>query len=357
MAAPFLAMITHPMEHPSSESAPPALHDAWAARAIPLDGPVEQVRTTPRGRAVRSFLAGVLGLLAAFILFQLFVTPTATFVLLFAEGTDLSALGEPGGISQLLEDNIRELIIGNSVGQVVGLGVVALLLTRLHTRDLWGYLRVRRTEGMLLGTALLGLVALTPVVQWLGAVNQSIPLPEAIRALEQSQMEMIEKVLEGGLGVTFNLAMLAVVPALCEELLFRGYAQRQFERGMGVTGGVLCSGIIFGLYHLRLSQVLPLSALGIYLAYVTWRTGSLWPAVLVHFANNAFSVLAANYAAQQPDLDAQALETMQVPWYILIPSAVAFCVVMYFFHRYATTLLGQRSSHTQTADPPADRFS
>jgi membrane protease YdiL (CAAX protease family) len=306
-------------------------------------------------------VAGLLGLLAAFLLFQLFVSPIATVVLLFAKGVDLSALSGPNAIAELLEENIRPLIIGNSVGQIIGLAVVALLLTRLHTSDLWRYLRVRRTDGVLLGLALVGLVALTPVVQWLGTVNQSIPLPEFIRTLEQSQMELIQKVLSGGLGVTFNIIMLAVVPAVCEELLFRGYAQRQFERGVGVAGGVLCSGIIFGLYHLRLSQALPLSALGIYLAYLTWRTGSLWPAVLIHFANNAFSVLAANYAAQQPDLDAQALETMQVPWYILIPSAVAFCGVMYLLHRYATARLNKPARSSASNSPgvnaPPDPFS
>lgn len=344
------------MDRPPPQSNAPTLHDPWQSRRILLDGPVEQVRATPRGHAIRSFIAGLLGLLAAFILFQLFVTPIATLALLFAEGVDFSALSGSDAMTRLFEENIRQLIIGNSIGQVVGLGVVALVLTRLHTSDLWRYLRVRRADGILLGGALVGLVALTPVVQWLGAVNQSIPLPEFIETLERSQMELIEKVLQGGLGVTFNVAMLAVVPACCEELLFRGYAQRQFERGVGVVGGVLCSGIIFGLYHLRLSQALPLCALGIYLAYLTWRTGSLWPAVLVHFANNAFSVVAANYAAQQPDLDAQVLETMQVPWYILIPSAIAFGVVMYFFHDYAAhrlTHTAARASTPASADPPS----
>lgn len=345
------------MDNSFPESPVPSLSDPWRARRIPLDGPVEQARATPRGRALRSLIAGGLGLVVAFVLFQLFVTPIATVALLFAEGVDFNVLGEPGGMARLIEEHVRELIIGNSVGQIIGLGAIALLLTRLHTHALWPYLRVRRTDGASLGLAVLGLVALLPVVQWLGAVNQTIPLPEAIRAMEQSQMEMIEKVLEGGFGLAFNIAMLAVVPAFCEELLFRGYVQRQFERGAGAAVGILSSGIIFGLYHLRLSQVLPLSALGIYLAYLAWRTGSVWPAVLVHFANNAFSVVVANYAAQQPEMDAQSLETMQVPWYILMPSAVAFVAVMYVLHRYAAARLAQRSAPSPATDPPTDRFS
>lgn len=329
------------MNGPSSESSPNVLRDPWARQPIVLDGPIELVPAAPTGRAVRAFGAGLLGLLGAFIVFQFFISPVAMILLLVVDGVDWGALEGPDAIMQILETNIREVIIGNSVGQVLGLGLVALLLARLHTRDVGAYLRVRRTDAVLLGLALVGLVALTPVVQWLGAINQSIPLPEWLRALEESQLELIEKVLGGGLGVSFNLIMLAFVPAICEELLFRGYAQRQFERGAGAVGGILSSGLIFGVYHLRFSQALPLSVLGIYLAYLVWRTGSLWPAMLIHFANNAFSILAANYATRELGLDPQDVETMQVPWYILIPSILAFALIVYVLHRLAATLLAR----------------
>lgn len=340
------------MDDVSFGSKPPVLADAWAARPLVLDGPVERVAATPHGRALRSFSLGFLGLVVAFVAFQFIVSPIAMVVLLLGQGADLSLLQGAEGVAQLLETHVREVIIGNSVGQVFGLALVAFLLTRLHTRDIWAYLRVRRADVVLLGLALVGLVALIPVVQWLGTINQSLPLPESLRAFEETQLELIEKVLSGGLGLGFNVVMLALVPAVCEELLFRGYAQRQFERGAGVVGGVLCSGLIFGVYHLRFSQVLPLSALGIYIAYLAWRTGSLWPAVLVHFANNAFSIFAANYVARQPEIDPQALETMQVPWYILIPSVIAFAVVIYLLHRLAETLLAQRHDGSSPASSP-----
>lgn len=321
-----------------SSPVPPSsrvLPDAWASRRIPLNGPVEQAVASPRGVAVRSFIAGCIGLLIAFVAFQLFVSPAATLILLAGKGVDFSALSNADAIARLLETNVQELIIGNSVGQVLGLGAVAFLLARLHSTAVGPYLRLRQPDWILVGIALVGLAALMPVVQWLGAVNQSLPLPDWAQAMEQSQMELIEQVLGGGLGVSFNLLMLAVVPGICEELLFRGYVQRQFERGVGIAGGILLSGIIFGLYHLRLSQALPLSVLGIYLAYLAWRTGSLWPAVIVHFANNALAILIANVAAERPELDAQALETMQVPGYILIPSMAAFGATMYLLHRLA----------------------
>jgi membrane protease YdiL (CAAX protease family) len=160
-------------------------------------------------------------------------------------------------------------------------------------------------------------------------MNKALPLPESLRMFEQTQLELIRSVLEGGLGVSFNLAMLALVPGICEELLFRGYAQRQFERAVGPAGGVLLSGVLFGAYHLRPSQLLPLVVLGVYLAYLTWRTGSLWPAVAAH---NGLAVLAARYARQHPEYDLQALETATMPWYAVGLGFVIVGGVLYVLH-------------------------
>lgn len=324
------------MDDPSASSTRPILPDPWDRRgAILLNGPLERVGASPAQLRARALTTGLLGLIMAFVLFQLFVSPVVTVALLMLKDVSLADFAEAEDFTRLIEENVRELIIGNSVGQVLGLGLPALLFARLHARRIRSFLRIRSVDGVLLGWALLGLVALTPVVQWLGAVNQSLPLPETLRALEQSQMQLIEKVLDGGLGVTFNLAMLAVVPAFCEEALFRGYAQRQFERGLGAWGGIVASGVLFGIYHLRFTQVLPLTALGLYLAYLVWRTGSIWPAVLVHFANNAFSVVLANYMTRRPDMDVQQLETMSVPWYIVGAGAVLFGGLMWVLHHDA----------------------
>ena len=327
------------MEEPVSSASRPTLPDPWDGRgSILLDGPVERVTTSPAQRHARAILAGTLGLIFSFLLFQLVISPVFTIALLLAKGVSLADFSTPDAFTQLVEENVRELIMGNSAGQVLGLALPSFLLARLHSRQIARLLRIRSVNWGLLGLALLGLVAFTPVVQWLGTINQSLPLPDWLEAMEQTQMQLIEKVLDGGLGVTFNLAMLAVVPALCEEVLFRGYAQRQFERGLGAWGGIAASGVLFGIYHLRFTQVLPLTALGLYLAYLVWRTGSIWPAVVVHFANNAFSVLLANYFSARPDMDTQMLETMQIPWYIVGAGVLVFAGLMAALHQRARAL-------------------
>ncbi|WP_022834297.1 CPBP family intramembrane glutamic endopeptidase [Salisaeta longa] len=316
----------------------PVLPDAWAAAGrIPLNGPLERV---PRG-ALFSAGMGMFGLLASFVFFQVLVAPVALAVQVMASG-GLDALQQMASPDALLNTYTTELIISNSVGQVLGLAAAAVALARLHTTEAGALLRMRGVDLRLVGGALAGLVALTPVVQWLGQVNQSLPLPDALRALEQTQLQLIAQVLNSGLGVGFNLVMLAVVPALCEELIFRGYAQRQFERAFGAVGGIVVVGLLFGMYHVRPSQFLPLALLGIYLAYLTWRTGSLWPAIAVHFANNAFAVAAAEYVQQHPAYDMQTVQQMSIPWYGVLSGFVFFCGIAYVLHRYAA----QRRPHS-----------
>jgi membrane protease YdiL (CAAX protease family) len=326
-------MSTESSESHLEASGRPTLADRWAPRGrLPLDGPLERGwGSSP----AMGFWTGVLGLGAAFILFQLVVSPVLLVVQIGLSEGGMAGLETMSSPDKLLATYTRELILSNSGGQVLGLAVPALLMARLHSTQTTGYLRMRGVDGRFLLLAAVGVLALQPVVQWLAQVNQQLPLPETMRAFEQTQLELIRTVLESGLGVGFNLVALAIIPGICEEILFRGYAQRQFERASGPAGGILLSGILFGLYHLRPSQVLPLAMLGFYLAYLTWRTGSLWPAVLVHAFHNGLAVVLARAVQERPGYDLQTLEQAPIPWYAVVGGFAIFGVVLYVLHPLA----------------------
>lgn len=329
------------MSEPPADHAEPSLPDDWArSRSIPLNGWMERNGFTP-------IMTAFFGLVAAFILFQVVLSPIALVLILLIEGVSPDEM--LGDVAGLIEEHAASLLTANTIGQILGLAVPAYVLARLHSSRPASFLRIRRTDAGMLILAFVGLVAVTPAIQWLGAVNEQLPLPEFIRSFEQSQMELIERVLSVDTGFVFNLVVLAMTPAICEELLFRGYVQRQAERGLGVTGGILFSGIVFGLYHLRLTQALPLCALGIYLAWLVWRTGSLWPAVIVHFANNAIAVALGAYISRDSELDITDLEQMSVPWYFVLLGLVLFGVALLGIHRTALGMLHRKGGHDQRA--------
>ncbi|MFB6271426.1 MAG: type II CAAX prenyl endopeptidase Rce1 family protein [Salinibacter sp.] len=278
-----------------------------------------------------SFLTGLLALGAAFILFQFVLTPLVLVAqLAMAEGgLSMEAFSSP---EQLMTTYTQELVLSNSIGQVMGLAIPALLAGRLHSSEWVEYLRLRGVDGRLLILALVGIVGLQPVTQWLAELNRQLPLPETLRLVEQSQLELIRRVFESNLGLIFNVTMLALVPGICEEILFRGYAQRQFERALGPAGGILLAGGLFGIYHLRASQLLPLAALGLYMACLVWRTGSLVPAMAVHVLHNGIAVVGARYVQSHPNYDLQTIEQASMPWYVVVLGFVIVGGVLYVMH-------------------------
>jgi uncharacterized protein len=191
----------------------------------------------------------------------------------------------------------------------------------LHSRDTKPFLRVRRADWGQLGLGAAGWLAIVPVVSWLGEVNEVLPLPESWRAWDAQQAEMIAQVLGAEIALWYVLLVVAVTPAICEEVMFRGYLQRQVERSLGVVASIVLVGLLFGAFHLRPTQFLPLATLGVYLGFSVWVTGSLWTGVLIHFLNNALAAVATDYAARNPD--AVSLESLEAPWYLAVLGALA----------------------------------
>ncbi len=274
----------------------------------------------------------ILGLLVAFLLFQGISTFSALALVLIKGGSLTDLLTNLG---TFLDENAHELILGNTIGQVFGLLIPALLFARFHTTSTRAFLRIQPVDFRLVILSIVGLVALIPLVQWVGVLSDGLPWPESIRAFEKSQMDLIEKILTKDFSLAFTVSMLALTPAVCEEILFRGYIQRQAERAWGVWGGLIFTGVAFGLYHLRLTQAIPLGLLGTYLAWLTWRSGSLIPAMIVHLANNSFAAIAGKMTLTGQDTAVDA-PLFEVPWIIGLLSVVVLAAVTVVFHRVAS---------------------
>lgn len=292
------------------------------------DGRLERAAFPP-------LLTAFIGLIVAFLLFQ-GISTVFLVVVTIASGTDLSMLLEPEGMATFLADNAALVIWANTVGQIFGLLLPGLWFARLHSSTVRSFLRIRPVDGRILALSVLGLLAFIPLVQFSASFFDSLPWPQWVRDLENGQMELIEQILTQDFSLMFAISMLALTPAICEEILFRGYIQRQAERSLGAWGGILFSGIIFGFYHLRLTQAIPLSLLGIFMAWLTWRTRSLWPAILVHLLNNSFAAVLGKAASQEgSNVD---LEEFSFPLWATLVAAVVFTATVRAIRQRAIAL-------------------
>lgn len=91
-----------------------------------------------------------------------------------------------------------------------------------------------------------------------------------------------------GLAIATGILVVGIAPFV-EEFFFRGFLFASMRNGLGVWGGALLSGAIFGAVHLKPQFFVPLAVLGVALALLYQRTGSIWPCIVMHAANNALA--------------------------------------------------------------------
>ena len=109
-----------------------------------------------------------------------------------------------------------------------------------------------------------------------------LPLPERqTRALEQ----LVERP-----SLVRALAMYALVPALCEEVLFRGLLARALGRRMALAAAAGLSALVFAAYHVSVVQALPTLSLGFLLGLIAIRADSVMPAITTHAINNVLAI-------------------------------------------------------------------
>lgn len=140
-----------------------------------------------------------------------------------------------------------------------------------------------------------------PFVSFLGVLNYNIPFPESMEAMRDSFVaaeEKNERLILGflkmdGIGsFVLNLLMIAVLPAIAEEFMFRGLIQRQFVQWLKNEHlGVLATATVFSLIHYSFFGFLPRLALGILFGYLLIWSKSIWVPIVAHFINNGFAVV------------------------------------------------------------------
>ncbi|WLD11402.1 CPBP family intramembrane glutamic endopeptidase [Planctellipticum variicoloris] len=127
--------------------------------------------------------------------------------------------------------------------------------------------------------------------KWLGTL---IPALQAFDEL--SSVEMVAKLAQGA-GLELLILVLAVGPAINEELIFRGLLGRGLTARWGWLPGVLMCSVMFGVVHMHPAHVLAVIPLGMALHFLYITTRSLWAPVLLHFLNNTWAATASKLAA------------------------------------------------------------
>ena len=166
--------------------------------------------------------------------------------------------------------------------------------------------------------------AATPMVGLISGVvvDQFLDESEALKEMSQIFRN------HGQNGFLIPLAlMIGATPAICEELLFRGYVQTRMARSFGPLFGILMASFLFAAFHLDPVHVIAVFPLGLFLGLVSWRSGSIFPAMMGHFVNNVISVVGVVLAPEE-QTDVLAAPVLAVSLVILLLGTVGTASLM-----------------------------
>lgn len=189
--------------------------------------------------------------------------------------------------------------------------------------------------------AFLVLLASMPLLELSALINLEMQLPTYLSGLEEwmkvkeLEAEKITHLLINTTtysGLLINLIMIAVFPAIGEELLFRGIIQNIFTRWIKSPHfAIWITAILFSAIHMQFYGFLPRMLIGALFGYLYYWGKSIWLPILAHFINNAFVTITVFFQLRQ-GLSMEEIDNTQASsWYIYIISFIGTAIIIYYF--------------------------
>lgn len=209
--------------------------------------------------------------------------------------------------------------------------VPALIVGWLFYRNRWQH-EVGTRPAPALGVLALGIlftVAAFPLAQVVFQANswlaEQVGFLAPLIELENSTMGMLEGmlVMDSPWEMLFSVLVMAALPAVGEELVFRGFVQRLIGQWTGRPYvAILITSLLFGLVHFQVQRLLAIVLLGIVLGLLFYWTRSLWISIFAHFLFNGIQVVVA-FFNQDKLAEMAASEGEPIPIAITLLSLVA----------------------------------
>ena len=278
--------------------------------------------------------AAFLGLIGGFFLYQ-FVGGMLTLVIF---GFDLESAP------------VNSLRLMTMAGQVLFILLPALLFARWIYGDVSDLISLKLPEYMELALFSIGVIVLIPLLQsYLYIQNYFIEYfaanSETVNSFKNffdSLNELVDKTYGNLLKADsipemfLVIIVIAIVPAICEEVMFRGYIQRSFEFKMKPFWAALITAVFFGLYHFNPYGLFPLIALGFYFGFAAYISKSLIVPIFLHFLNN-FGAVILYYIFGDDELISTDLTDstgLEANIFIFLLLALLFTIIIFVIKKY-----------------------
>jgi membrane protease YdiL (CAAX protease family) len=216
------------------------------------------------------------------------------------------------GTAAITHENVWTIRWLTMVGQICFILIPTLVFAKLFTPRLPLVFRFR-VPGLRESTfALIALFSLQRVFEAYLFFQEKFPLPQLLQDIIEPIKKMFEELLKvlvhaaSPVELVFVIIVVAIVPSIVEEMLFRGLIQKTFEQLMSPVVSAILAGTIFGLFHMNPFELVPLIGLGVFFGLLRYRSQSLVVPIISHFLNNLMAILAMYYGLPDENLLAAA---------------------------------------------------
>ncbi len=280
-------------------------------------------------------------LLIVFIGFFLGNAVGLAIVSSFYDGDILNNFQNPGEHP----DVIGPLLALQSIASLIGFIIFpALYLIAIEHKPVSAFFPPQqKTLLILFILAVLGItfmVSISPLVEW----NINLKFPESLKGFETWAREYEDRATSltealtsfNSLGdLMIGLFVIALLPAIGEELVFRGLFQNEFFRGTGnIHLSIWLVAIIFSAIHLQFYGFIPRMLLGALFGYLYYWSGNLLIPMFAHFFNNAFGVIMIHLHNQKvTDFDVEDNTAFPVQ-YVIINLILTGALLYYIWKHY-----------------------
>ena len=281
--------------------------------------------------------AAFLGLIGGFFLYQ--IIGALLTVLIF--GLDLESVPVNG------------LRLMTMAGQILFILLPALVFTKWIYSDIGKIIRIRKTTWQELGLFTLGILILTPLLQsflyiqnyFLEIWAKNSEFINSVKTFFDTLNQLVEKTYGNLLSASnifeliLVLMVVAIVPALAEETMFRGFVQRSFELKLKPYIAIFLTALFFSAYHFNPYGFIPLFILGSFFGFAAYKSKTLIIPMVLHFLNN-FSAVVLYYIIGDDELlksDVSVNSTDLTSYFtMLVVLTLLFVFLIYFINKYYT---------------------
>lgn len=268
--------------------------------------------------------AAVFGLIAVFILYQF----GGGILTLAIFGFDLKSA------------DINALRLMQAAGQILFILLPALIFTKFVYEDVSKIIRFRYPSLKEILIFLLGMLLLIPLLQSflylqnfvINKLAESVPFVDSIKSVFDELDKMVEDTYvslltqNSPLEAVFIIFIVAVVPAVCEELFFRGFVQSSFEFKLSPFWAAFVTAFFFGIYHFNPYGLIGLIALGTYFGFAAYKSNSIFVPAILHFTNNFVAVFAFFVFGSEDFMESTSVDPENIGVHL-----ITFIILLTFF--------------------------